>query len=376
MPEPAAWRPARPAPAAPSAWARLRPWLQRELFGSPASALATLGLLALAAWALPVVLDWALWNAVWHADAAACQAARGQGACWGVVVEKHRLILFGRYPMEQLWRPTLASAGLLALVLASGLRRCWARPRGLLLAWALGLPGLLLLMGGWSGGQAWGLGPVPTERWGGLPLTLLLSVLSTLLAFPLAVALALGRRSTLPVLRVLCAGVVEVVRGVPLISVLFMASFLFPLLLPGNAAPDVLLRVWLGIALFAAAYLAETVRAGLQALPTTQAEAAASLGLGRWATQRHVLLPQALTQVLPALLNSAISLFKDSSLVTIVSLYELTGALGLALNGDPLWRPFLLEGYAFITALYFVACLAMSRYSLWLERQLARRQGR
>lgn len=359
--------PSRPAPRKPGgAWA----WLRRELFGSWLSGLITLGLLAACLWALPPVADWALWQAVWRADAEACQAVRGAGACWGVIAEKHRLILLGRYPLEEQWRPVLASGLLLALVVASGVRRCWTR--WLLLAWGLVWLAFFALMAGGVAGWA----AVPTERWGGLPLTLMLTTLSIVLACPLAVLLALSRRSRMPAMRVLCGLYVELVRGVPLISVLFMASFLFPLFLPAGATPDVLLRVLLGIALFAAAYLAETVRAGLQAVPAGQLDAARSVGLGWWQTQRLVVLPQALGAVVPGLMNSFISIFKDSSLITIVSLYELTGSLGLALSGDPVWRPFMIEGYAFITAIYFLVCAAMSRYSLWVEQQQARSRAR
>lgn len=356
---------ARPAPQRAGGAAA---WVRRELFGSWVSSLTTLALLAWALWALPPVADWALWRAVWQADANACQAARGTGACWGVIAEKHRLILLGRYPLQEQWRPVLATLLLLALVVVSGVRRCWTRQ--LVLAWAVVWLVFFALMGGGVAGWA----PVPTERWGGLPLTLLLSTLSIVLACPLAVLLALGRRSRMPAIRTLCALYVELVRGVPLISVLFMASFLFPLFLPVGATPDVLLRVLLGIALFAAAYLAETVRAGLQAVPRGQLEAAASVGLGWWQTQRLVVLPQALGAVVPGLMNSFISIFKDSALITIVSLYELTGSLGLALSGDPVWRPFMVEGYLFITAIYFVVCAAMSRYSLWVEQRHARSQ--
>ncbi len=363
--------PARPAPRPTVGLpARAWTWARRHLFDGWTSTLATLALLAGAVWMLPALFDWAVTHAVWRADVDACQAARSTGACWGVITEKHRLIVFGRYPLEEQWRPALATALLLILLATSGLRACWGR--GLAVAWGLGLGAFFALMGG---GVA-GLSPVPTDRWGGLPLTLMLSTLSIALAFPLAVAVALGRRSSMPAIRALCGLYVELVRGVPLISVLFMASFLFPLFLPVGTSPDVLLRVLAGITLFAAAYLAETVRAGLQAIPRGQAEAAASVGLGGWATQRHVVLPQALATVVPGLLNSVISIVKDSSLITIVSLYELTGSLGLALNGDPVWRPFLIEGYVFITAIYFVICAALSHYSLWVERQLARSRAR
>ena len=225
------------------------------------------------------------------------------------------------------------------------------------------------------GGLA-GLSLVPTELWGGLPLTLMLATVSIATAFPLAIAVALGRRSRLPALSAVCTLYVELVRGVPLVSVLFMASFLFPLLLPPGHTPDVLLRVWVGLSLFAAAYLAEIVRAGLQAVPRGQIEAAASIGLGRWAALRRVVLPQALASVVPSLMNSFIGLFKDTSLITIVSLYELTGSLGLALNGDPEWRPYKVEGYLFITLIYFGVCFSLSQYSRWLETRLARHQAR
>ena len=172
-------------------------------------------------------------------------------------------------------------------------------------------------------------------------------------------------------IRSACIIYVELIRGVPLISVLFMASFLFPLFLPVGKSPDVLVRVLAGITLFAAAYLAETVRGGLQAIPKGQIEAAQSLGLSYWQTQRKIVLPQALAMVVPAIMNTFIGIFKDTSLVTIVSLYELTGAMQLALNSDANWRPFKIEGYLFITAVYFAFCFAMSRYSLWVEKQVS-----
>ncbi len=349
----------------PSAWT----WARRHLFDGVPSSAATLALLAGLIWAAPLLWQWAVAHAVWAADADACQAARGTGACWGVVTEKHRLILLGRYPFEAQWRPIAATVLMAAMLVLSCIRRAWRA--WLLPAWGAVLLAFFVLMGG-----GLGLAPVPTELWGGLPLTLMLSTLAIVLAFPLAVALALGRRSQLPLIRALCGLYVELIRGVPLISVLFMASFMFPLLLPSGTSPDVLLRVLVGITLFAAAYLAEIVRGGLQSLPAGQQEAAAAIGLTWWQAQRRVLLPQALAAVVPALMNSFISIFKDTSLITIVSLYELTGSLGLALNGDPLWRPYLIEGYLFITAIYFAVCFAMSRYSLWIEAQLHRSHAR
>jgi general L-amino acid transport system permease protein len=358
--------PARPAPVRHEGVLR---WLRSKLLGDWSTALTTLVLLALLTYALPPLLDWAVWHAVWRPDLSACRA-EGAGACWGVVAEKYRFILLGRYPFEEQWRPAVATVLMLALLITSCIRTCW-RP-WLAAAWATGLLAGFVLMYG----NALGLSRVETDRWGGLPLTLLLASLSIALSFPLALLIALGRRSRMPAIRVLCTVYVELVRGVPLVSVLFMASFMFPLLLPQGLSIDVLLRVLAGIALFAAAYTAEVIRGGLQAVSHGELEAAATLGLGYWQTQRLVVLPQALATVLPGLMNNFIAIFKDTSLITIVSLYELTGALSLALNSDADWRAFKLEGYLFIALIYFVFCFALSRYSLWVERQLPQAQER
>ena len=359
---------ARPAPVVHT---NLLTWLRQNLFNSRLNTLVSLALLALLAAAVPGLLSWGLWHAVFQADAEACQAAREIGACWGVITEKHRLILFGRYPYAEQWRPLLATVLLMGLLVISCMRFFWRR--SLIVAWALGLLAFMGLMGGRLGPLPLGLTPVPTDQWGGLPLTLMLATLSIAMAFPLGILVALGRRSELPAIRSVCILYIELVRGVPLIAVLFMASFMIPLLLPTGTQPDVLLRVLMGITLFAAAYTAEIIRGGLQAIPRGQHEAAATLGLGYWKTQRLVILPQALAHVVPGIMNNFIAIFKDTSLVTIVSLYELSGALGLAIGGDADWRPFKLEGYLFITAIYFVFCFAMSRYSLWVERQVSHR---
>jgi general L-amino acid transport system permease protein len=340
-------------------------WARRHLFGSPSAALCSLLLIGVLAWSLPHALHWAVFSARWQPDAAACRVD-GAGACWGVVAEKFRFIVFGRYPFGQQWRPLAATLMIVALLAASCLRAMWRPALG---AWWLAVFAAAIAL---LHGNVFGLSLVETDRWGGLPLTVLLASVASALAFPLAVAVALGRRSTLPALRACCTVYVELVRGVPLISVLFMATFMFPLLLPEGISVDVLLRVLAGITLFAAAYMAEVVRGGLQAVPRGQLEAAQALGLSWWQTQRGIVLPQALAMVVPGLVNNFISIFKDTSLVTIVSLYELTGALSLALNSDANWRPYKIEGYLFIAAIYFVFCFAMSRYSAWLERHLSR----
>ena len=357
----------RPAPVNTEG---LLPWVRKNLFGNLPSAVVTVLLLVLAAWLLPKLIDWAILKAVVVANADQCQAARGSGACWGVITEKYRLIIFGRYPFDQQWRPQVATIALVALLVASCMRSFW-KP-GLVLLWAVVLALCFALMRG----GVMGLSPVETDRWGGLPLTIMLATLAIVFAFPLSVAVALGRRSKMPAIKTICVVYVELIRGVPLISVLFMASFMFPLFMPPGTQIDVLLRVLVGITLFAAAYMAEIVRGGLQAIPKGQHEAADTLGLGYWQVQRKIILPQALALVVPGIMNNFIAIFKDTSLVTIVSLYELTGAMGLALNSDSDWRPFKIEAYLFIAAIYFAFCFTMSRYSLWIEQRLSLSKNR
>mgnify|MGYP000005807902 CR=1 FL=1 len=358
---------ARPSPVRTSGFV---PWIRTNMFGDLRSSITSVFLLALAAYLLPRLYNWGLGNAVFSASADACQSVRGAGACWGVVTEKYRLILLGRYPFEEHWRPVLATSLMVAGLIASCIRVFW-KP-WLAAMWVAIMVVFFVLMGG----GVLGLTQVRTDLWGGLPLTVLLATVSIFLAFPLSIAVALGRRSNLPAIRSACIIYIELIRGVPLISVLFMASFMFPLFMPQGVTIDVLVRVVVGITLFAAAYMAEIIRGGLQAIPKGQLEAADTLGLSYWQTQRKIVLPQALAMVVPSVMNNFISIFKDTSLVTIVSMYELTGALSLALNSDVNWRPFKIEAYLFITVVYFIFCFAMSRYSLWVEKQLSTSKAR
>ncbi|QTN28070.1 amino acid ABC transporter permease [Rhodoferax sp. AJA081-3] len=354
--------PARPAPVNSDG---LLPWMRANLFGNWQTTVGTLVLGGLLLWMLPHVLGWTVLRAVWEPNADACRVD-GAGACWGVITEKYRLILFGRYPFEEQWRPLVATLLMVALLVASCTRAFWKPWLAILWMAALGVFFTVMF------GGVLGLSRVETDRWGGLPLTLLLASLSMSMAFPIALVVALGRRSSMPAIRSVCTVYVELIRGVPLISVLFMASFMFPLFMPQGFTIDVLIRVLVGITLFAAAYMAEVIRGGLQAIPKGQVEAAATLGLSYWQTQRKIVLPQALAMVVPGIVNNFISTFKDTSLVTIVSLYELTGAMGLALNSDADWRPFKIEGYLFIASIYFIFCFSMSRYSRWVEKQVNR----
>ena len=357
---------ARPAPNKTEG---LIAWIKINLFSGWVTGLLTLLIGGALLYLIPQLLSWGIFRAAWAPNYDACRVD-GVGACWGVVAEKYRFILFGRYPFEEQWRPLIATLLLLGLLVASCIRAFWHAWLGIL--WVVVLSLFFMLMYG----NVLGLSKVETDRWGGLPLTLLLASLSMVMAFPIAMVVALGRRSTLPAIRTVSTLYVELIRGVPLISVLFMASFMFPLFMPEGVTIDVLIRVLVGITLFAAAYMAEVIRGGLQAIPKGQIEAAATLGLSYWQTQRKIVLPQALAMVVPSIMNNFIGLFKDTSLVTIVSLYELTGALSLALNSDANWRPFKIEGYLFIALIYFAFCFSMSRYSMWVEKQVNKGKAR
>jgi len=337
----------------------IRRWLRTNLFSSWPSSLATLAILWLAWRLVPPFADWAVLQAVWHApDARACREAHG--ACWAFIGEKHRFILFGTYPYEEHWRPALATAILIFLWVFSAFRVFWKW--WLSAVWLAGLSLIAMLM--WGG--ILGLAYVENGRWGGLILTLILASFGAALAFPLAILLALGRRSSLPVVRAMCVAYIELIRGVPLISVLFMASVMLPLFLPAGMTIDKLLRAQLALILFAAAYLAEVVRGGLQAIPHHQYEAAEALGLSYGKRTLHVVLPQALRFSIPPLVNTFIGLFKDTSLVLIIGLFDLLTTVKVSLQ-EPAWSGLGVEAYLFASVVYFVFCHAMSRYSRGLE---------
>ena len=353
---------------APVSQVGLLAWLRANLFSSWLSTAVTLLLVyLLVRWTLGFV-EWAFVNAVWSVpnnQTQACRDIKGIGACWAVITEKHRFILFGTYPFEEHWRPALVIAIFVALYAVSAMRRFWRKE--LVLIWAVALSAIGILM--WGG--VLGLPYVPQERWGGLPITLILATFGLAFAFPLAILVALGRRSQLPAIKMLCVLYVELIRGVPLISLLFMASVMFPLFLPEGMNIDKLLRAQIAIILFAGAYLAEVVRGGLQALPKGQYEAADSLGLTYWQKTRKIILPQALSITIPPLVNTFIGFFKDTSLVIIIGLFDLMSASKAALT-DPAWRGFYKESYMFVAFIYFIFCFFMSKYSQWLEVQLHR----
>ena len=333
-------------------------WLRENLFSNSASAVLSVLLLLILWKSVPPFIDWAFIDAVWRPDARACHEA--SGACWGFIAEKHRFILFGTYPYEQHWRPAVSTVLLISLWTFSLIGIFWRW--WLALVWLAGLTAIGVLM--WGG--VLGLPYVDSGRWGGLILTLLLASFGIAFAFPLSILLALGRRSDLPVIRALSVGYIELIRGVPLISVLFMASVMLPLFLPSGVTMDKLLRAQIALILFAAAYFAEVVRGGLQAIPKSQYEMADALGLTYWQKTLYVVLPQALRIAVPPLVNTCIGFFKDTSLVLIIGLFDLLTTIKVSMT-DPRWAGFGIEAYLFAAAVYFVFCLAMSLYSRRLE---------
>jgi general L-amino acid transport system permease protein len=351
-------------PASSAARRALR-WLRANLFSSISSSLITLLLIALLAKMLAGLAQWGLRDAVFTVpgnDTSACRAVRGLGACWAVIPEKYRFILFGTYPFDQQWRPAVATLIFIALFFLSTRRNLWGRRLVYLWAIALVLIGVLM----WGG--VVGMPFVVQDRWGGLPVTLILATFGLAFGFPLGILVALGRRSKLPAIRSLCVLYVELIRGVPLISLLFMASVMFPLFMPDGVNIDKLLRAQIAIVLYAGAYLAEVIRGGLQAVPRGQHEAADALGLSYWRKQRLIILPQAIRHVIPPLVNTFIAFFKDTSLVLIIGIFDLLTTAKTAII-DPAWQSFSVEVYAFVAVIYFAFCFAMSRYSRRLEAE-------
>src|SRR6201994_3884281 len=340
-------------------------WMRTNLFSSVGSTITTLILAVVLGKAIVNLVAWGILNAVWTVpgnDTSTCRAAHGIGACWAVIPEKYRFILFGTYPYDQQWRPALAVLVFIALFVLTSRRSLWRKELALIWAGALSLIGLLM----WGGVP--GLPFVSQERWGGLPVTLVLATFGLAFGFPLGILVALGRRSKLPAIRSLCVLYVELIRGVPLISLLFMASVMFPLFMPEGFNIDKLLRAQIAVVLYAGAYLAEIIRGGLQALPRGQHEAADALGLSYWQKNRLIILPQAIRHVIPPLVNTFIAFFKDTSLVLIIGIFDLLTTAKTAII-DPAWQAFSVAVYLFVAAIYFAFCFAMSRYSRHLEAQ-------
>jgi general L-amino acid transport system permease protein len=327
-----------------------------------------LALLALGL-ALPPILRWTVWDATFPGGGPA--ACDGRGACWLFVAERLPQFLYGFYPAPERWRLHLIGSLLLAwagLLAIPGFRRRIV-PVVLSLSVLLGC-GYALAAGG-----VLGLAPVEASLWGGLFVTLLLSLTAMVASLPAGVALALARQARNPVPRGLASAFVELVRGVPLLAILFLAVVLLPLFLPWQGGIGLFARVVVGLCLYAAAYMAEAVRGALQSIPPGQFDAAAALGLGYWRAMRLVILPQVMRRAIPNVINIFIQILKDSTLVLIVGVYDLLGMVQLAVS-DPKWMGHATEGFVFAGVVFFAVCFTISRLSLLVERRLARGEGR
>jgi len=340
--------------------ARTLSTLRAGLFGTRANTLVTAMTLLVLSQLLPPLLRWTVLDATFTGNADACTR---EGACWAFVTAKLRFILFAFYPPDLQWRPTLVILLLAAILTASALPRLWGRP--LLLAWPLTIFACWLLLQG-----AFTATPIPSNQWGGLPVTLFVWAVCFAAATPLAVLLALARRSRLGGLRTFAVLYIEIMRGTPMVGILYVAMLILPMALPDALSLDKMLRAILMVTLFWAAYIAEVVRAGLQAIPEGQREAATALGFGYWKTQRLIILPQAFRIVIPGMVNLAIGFLLATSLLAVIGIFDLLNAARAA-AADPQWLGFYNEAYIVVALIYFAICFGASRYSRWLERRLA-----
>lgn len=340
-------------------------WMHKHLFRSVWQSLLTIAVgyvVLMFGWRF---VDWAVLRAVWvTSDPALCGAA-GAGACWAVIVEKHRPMLFGLYPYAEHWRMVLFIAIYLGTIIVSLTPAFW-NMRFLVPLWVIAFVSLCILI--WGG--VFGLRYVPTSEWGGLPLTIIMFSGTVLFGLPVAVFLALGRRSPLPVARGISVVFIESLRGVPLITILFVAVSIFPLFLPPGVEVNKLLRVTIGVAIFFACYQAEVIRGGLQAVPRGQYEAADSLNMTYWQTTRRIILPQAIRIALPAITNHIIAAMKNTSFVIIIGLFDILTAT-TAVMADPLWSRFYIEAYLFVAFIYFIFGYALSLYARQVEKWTA-----
>jgi general L-amino acid transport system permease protein len=365
------------AQAAPRSQVGPSAWVRKNLFATPVDGVLTvLAALALV-WALPQIFNWLLFSAVWSGtDRTAClTTAQGgalpegwTGACWPFVINRFEYFMFGRYPIEERWRVMLAGIIFIALLAPLLIPRVpYKRLNAVLFFAVFPFIAFFLLVGGF-----FGLPYIETPLWGGLMVTLVLSYVGIVVSLPLGILLALGRRSKMPIVKLLSVVFIETIRGVPLVTVLFMAAFMLPLFVPPGMTFDKLLRALIGVALFSSAYMAETVRGGLQAIPKGQYEGADSLGLGYWQKMGFIVMPQALKLVIPGIVNNFIGLFKDTTLVLIISMFDLLGVVKQSISGDPTWATpqTARTGYVFAAAVFWIFCFSMSRYSQYMERRL------
>jgi general L-amino acid transport system permease protein len=347
-------------------------WLRQKLFGSVPNAIATLlSAVVLASLIWPTIrfmfVD-AVWDGSSRIDCLAETVGRPVGACWPFITAKFAQFMYGFYPADQVWRVDLTYAIGLALLVPLLIPRApWKTLNAVLFFGVFPVAAFYLLVGG-----VLGLPHVETRLWGGLLVTLVITFAGIIGSVPIGIVLALGRRSSLPLVRWFCIIFIEFWRGVPLITVLFFATYMLPFFLPESWKLDPLARVLIGIVIFAGAYMSEVIRGGLQAIPRSQFEAARALGLGYWKMMALIILPQALKIVIPGMVNSFIALFKDTTLVLVVAIFDLLGQLRASF-ADPNWATpvTLLTGFAFAGVIYFIISFAISRYALYVERRLS-----
>jgi general L-amino acid transport system permease protein len=350
-------------------------WARTNLFASKLDTVMSLFALAILVWFVPPLFRWLFVTAQWTGtDRTFCttveqggiQPDGWSGACWAFVGAKWKQFLFGRYPASEYWRLWLIGFLFLALFIPLLMpkigNKAW---NAILFFGAFPIVAYFLLAGGL------GLPEVETPLWGGLMITLVISFVGIAVSLPLGIVLALGRRSNMPIIKMLSVGFIELIRGVPLVTVLFMASVMLPLFLPPGVTFDKLLRALIGVALFASAYMAEIVRGGLQAIPKGQYEGADSLGLGYWQKMGLIVLPQALKMVIPNIVSSFISLLKDTSLVYIIGMFDLLGVVRQNFS-DANWASAQTPktGLIFAAFVFWIICFSMSRYSQFVERRL------
>jgi len=335
-------------------------WVRHRLLSSPFNIVFTLLGIAVLAMVIPPFIKWAVIDANFVGQTKA--DCTGDGACWVFVAEKLKMFIYGFYPEAELWRAKLT----IGIAVATLLVLNFTRLRWIKIAIIILLPvaATTLLYGG-----VFGLPIVDTSKWGGLLLTLVISTVGIVVSFPIGVLLALGRQSRLPIIKTLSIFYIELIRGVPLITVLFMASVILPLFFPEGINFDKLMRALIGITFFEAAYIAENIRGGLQAIPKGQYEAADALGLGYWQKMRLVILPQAIKVTIPNLVGTFISLFKDTSLVMIIGLFDLLAMVTVTAN-DRDWLGMDTEGYVFVAFVFWIFTFSMSFFSKRLEKKL------
>jgi len=341
-------------------------WVRNNLFSSVSNTALTLAVGIFLAWLIPLLYNFLIGHAVFQGDADTCRA-QVDGACWVFIADRIKFITYGFYPPDEQWRPNIVFwVGLVLVIPLVWSKAPFKIANAALFFIAYPVLAFTLLNGG-----SFGLVPVPTELWGGLMVTLLLSVVGVVGSFPIGVLLALGRRSQLPIVKTFCVLFIELWRAVPLITVLFMVSVMLPLFMPQGMTIDKLLRALVGVTVFYGAYMAEVVRGGLQALPRGQYEAASALGLNYWKSMAFIILPQALKYVIPGIVGTLISLVKDTSLVSIIGIFDLLNAIQSA-GSDSAWATPTksITGYAFAIAIFFVLCFSLSRYSVYMENRL------